>query len=201
MIIGGITVTWLNNRSEAQIERRPLSELPSSLGDWNQTGTEVRFDQQIEDVLRTSDYTMRDYARSDGRIANIYIGYYLSQRTGATYHSPQNCMPGSGWIMKDPRYIEITRADGGTFTANQYTVENGPYREVMIYWYQGRGRTEASEYRDKLNTVWDSITRSRSDGAFIRIMTGVVGDEAETARAAADLSARLAETIPPFVPE
>jgi EpsI family protein len=161
----------------------------------------VKFSKEIEAVLGASDYTMREYAGPDGRSANVYIGYYLSQRTGATYHSPQNCLPGAGWVMKDPQYVEITKADGGHFTANQYIVENGPYRTIMIYWYQGRGRTEASEYLDKINTVWDSVTRRRSDGALIRVMTSVSGDEAETAKAAAELSARLAENITPFVPE
>jgi len=56
--------------------------------------------------------------------------------------------------MRDPQYIEITRPDGQTFRANRYIVENGPNRHVMIYWYQGRGRIEASEYTDKINTVW-----------------------------------------------
>ena len=71
----------------------------------------------------------------------------------------------------------------------------------MLYWYQGRGRIEPSEYRDKLNTVWDSVSRQRSDGAIVRVMTGVGSDEAGAERAAADLAARLAEKLTPFVPE
>ena len=143
MMIGGIAVTWIVNRGEADIQRRPLTELPSSLGNWQQTGTEVKFSKEIETVLGASDYTMRDYAGPDGRSANVYIGYYLSQRTGATYHSPQNCLPGGGWVMKDPQYVEITRADGGHFLANQYIVENGSYRTIMIYWYQGHRLTRS----------------------------------------------------------
>jgi hypothetical protein len=71
----------------------------------------------------------------------------------------------------------------------------------MIYWYQGRGRTEASEYRDKVNTVLDSITRRRSDGSIVRVMTSVGPDENAAVQAAADLSAHLAENLTPFVPE
>jgi EpsI family protein len=144
---------------------------------------------------------MREYTFSDGRIANIYVGYYSSQRSGATYHSPQNCLPGAGWVMKDPQIIDITTADGKSFKANRYIIENGIYHEVMIYWYQGRGRVEASEYSDKLNTIWDSVTRSRSDGAIVRVMTSVGADEAAGLKAASDLSAHLAEALPAFVPE
>ena len=171
LVVGGIAVNLVNARGDAPITHKPLSELPSALGDWQELGTEIKFDEQVERVLHTTDYVMREYSQPDGRIANLYVGFYGSQRTGATYHSPQNCLPGAGWVMKDPQYIDIQTADGRTFTANQYIVENGIYREVMIYWYQGRGHAVASEYRDKVNTIWDSVTRQRSDGAIVRVMT------------------------------
>ncbi len=199
--LGGVAVNWFVNRGEAEVNRKPLSELSTKLGDWSQRGSEIKFGEQVESVLRTTDYTMREYTLSNGRIANIYVGYYASQRSGATYHSPQNCLPGAGWVMRDPQFIDITTADGQTFTANRYIIENGIYNEVMIYWYQGRGRIEASEYNDKVNTIWDSVTRSRSDGSIVRVMTSVGTDEATAIKAAVDLSARLAEKLPPFVPE
>lgn len=201
IVLGGIAVNWFANRSEAAVERKPLSDLSQKLGDWRQRGNEIKFSEQTESVLKTSDYTMREYTLADGRVANIYVGYYASQRSGATYHSPQNCLPGAGWVMKDPQNVDISMADGTTFSANRYIIQNGIYNEVMIYWYQGRGRVQASEYTDKINTIFDSVTRSRSDGAIVRVMTSVGNDEAAGLQAAADLSARLAEELTPFVPE
>ncbi len=201
LLAAGAAVNWFAFRSEATPPRRNLTELSATLGDWRQKGSEFRFDAGVESVLKTTDYTMREYSLPDGRIANIYVGYYVSQRTGATYHSPQNCLPGAGWVMTDPQYIDITTPDGRTFRANRYTLENGPYKEVMIYWYQGRGRTEASEYTDKLNTIWDSVTRRRTDGALIRVMTTVGPDESAAIQAASSLSASLAAAMPPYVPE
>lgn len=201
LVAGGLFINWLEQRGEVLIERKPLSEFPSSLGIWRQKGGEIRFGEQTESVLRVSDYTMREYLSPDGRLANIYIGYYHSQRTGATYHSPQNCLPGAGWVMKEPTLIEIKTPAGKTFTANRYIIENGIYKEVMIYWYQGRGRIEASEYRDKINTVWDSILHRRSDGAMVRVMTSVGNDEQSATQAAASLSSYLADRLNEFVPE
>lgn len=201
MIISGAAVNWFVTRGETPVDRRPLAELNSTLGDWRQKGSEIKFDESVESVLRTSDYTMREYTMPDGRIANLYVGYYASQRTGATYHSPQNCLPGAGWVMKDPQYIEIAGSDGHSFKANRFIVQNGVYNELMIYWYQGRGRTTASEYDDKVNTVWDSVTQRRSDGAIVRVMTSIGSDEAAAVKAASDLSARLKESLFLFVPE
>jgi hypothetical protein len=71
----------------------------------------------------------------------------------------------------------------------------------LIYWYEGRGRVEANEYKDKIYTIWDSVWRRRSDGAMVRVMTSVGYDEAESAQAAIDLSAQLADKLSEFIPE
>ncbi len=201
IVLCGLAVNWFVNRGETPVERRPLTELAAKLGDWQQRGDEIKFGEDVNDVLRTSDYTMREYSLPDGRMANIYVGYYATQRTGVTYHSPQNCLPGAGWVLSDPQIVDVTTADGKVFKANRYVIENGPYREVMIYWYQGRGRIEASEYRDKLNTIFDSVTRRRTDGAMVRVMTDVGPDDAAAQRAALDLAARLEEQLSPFIPD
>jgi len=201
LFIGGVFINWFEQRGEAEVERKPLQEIPAKLGDWRQKGDEIRFDGQTETVLRTTDYTMREYILPDGRYANLYIGYYASQRTGATYHSPQNCLPGAGWVMGQPELVEIKTASGKTFTANKFIIENGIYEEVMIYWYQGRGRAVASEYHDKVYTVLDSVFRRRSDGSMVRVMTSVGSSETEATEAAIDLAARTADRLHEFIPE
>lgn len=178
-----------------------MSEISARLGEWRQKGDAIRFGAATETVLGTTDYTMREYVAPGGRLANLYVGYYASQRHGATYHSPLNCLPSSGWVMTQPERIEIKSPSGETFTANKFIIENGVYREVLIYWYQGRGRATASEYTDKINTVWDSVLRRRSDGAMVRVMTGVSDSETEATAKAADLAAQIAEKLPEFVPE
>ena len=198
---GGVLINWFENRGEAVVERQSLAEMPRVLGDWRQKGDAIRFSAASEAVLRADDYTMREYALPDGKQANLYVGYYRSQRIGATYHSPQNCLPGAGWTMTDPAIIEIETPSGKTFSANRYQVSNGDADEIMIYWYQGRGRAEASEYADKINTIKDSVLRRRSDGAMVRVMIPAGADEAAATRAAIDLAARTADRLDAFVPE
>ncbi len=201
LLIGGVFINWFEQRGEAEVERKSLSEIPAKLGDWRQKGDAIQFDKQTEAVLRATDYTMREYTLPDGRFANLYVGYYSSQRSGATYHSPQNCLPGAGWTMNQPELVEIKNASGKTFTANKFIIENGIYKEVMIYWYQGRGRAVASEYEDKVYTVLDSVLRRRSDGAMVRVMTDVGNSEAEADKAAIDLAARTSDQLSDFIPE
>ena len=200
LLLGGLFINWFEQRGEATVQRKELVKLPAKLGDWEQKGSDIRFSEQTESVLKTTDYMMRDYVKN-GRRANLYIGYYASQKSGATYHSPQNCLPGSGWEMQSPELVQIKTASGKSFEANRYIIENGKYKEVMIYWYQGRGRAVASEYYDKVYTVFDSVTKRRSDGSMIRVMTSVSGSEKVATEAAIELAAETADRLGDFVPE
>lgn len=201
LIVGGAFINWFEQRGEVEAARKPLAEFSAKLGEWNQRGDAFRFSEATESVLKTTDYTMREYTFSDGQIANLYVGYYASQRTGATYHSPQNCLPGAGWVLKEPQKVSIETPSGKTFSANKYRIENGVKDQIMIYWYQGRGRSEASEYMDKINTVLDSTFKRRSDGAIIRILIPVVDDEEKATKAAMNLAAQAEENLSEFVPD
>ncbi|MEO6392715.1 MAG: exosortase C-terminal domain/associated protein EpsI [Pyrinomonadaceae bacterium] len=202
MLASGIIVHRLDRVGDAQVARRPLAQFPAQLGRWFQSSPELRFPADIEVVLRANEYITRDYSLPKGPIANIYIGYYYTQRTGATYHSPLNCLPGSGWILSNQALITIKPADGRpSFQANQYLIQNGSYRAVLVYWYQGRGRSVASEYWDKVYMVFDSARRGRSDGAMVRLMIPVDKAGPPELESISDLAAQLSPALPPFVPD
>ncbi len=200
LLIGGAAINWFDRRENVSVARRELKELSSDIGGWQQFGTDIRFSPQTESVLRADDYITRDYQK-DGRRANVYVGYYNSQGSGATYHSPLNCLPGAGWTMVEPQLTEIGLKDGKSFLANKYVIQNEQNRQFLIYWYQGRGRFTSSEYRDKFNTIWDSMTIGRSDGAMVRVISPIGKDEAEALNSAIDFARNLSEDLSPYVPE
>jgi exosortase D (VPLPA-CTERM-specific) len=202
ILIGGAFINWFDRRGEVTASRQPLAEMPRKIGEWWKVGDDTRFSPATEDVLRASDYVMRNYFTVYGRKANLYVGYYESQRTGATYHSPQSCLPGTGWQMTDGKRFTLQTTGGRSLEVNRYIVNRGEHREVMVYWYQGRGRTHASEYTDKIYKVYDSMFMRRSDGAMVRIMTKIYDNNVEAAdEGALDLASSMADAITPFVPE
>lgn len=201
LLASGIVINVWNRVGEAHVDRRPLRDFPAQLGQWRQIGVDERFDKETEAVLRADDYISRNYALPDNRIAGFYVGYYATQRNGATYHSPLNCLPGSGWTMTDPATIKITPANGApAFEANRYIIQNGQSKQLLVYWYQGRGRTVSSEYWGKVYTVLDSIKRRRSDGSMVRVMVPLGNSEEAALHAAADLAAQAAPALPAYVP-
>ncbi len=199
LLVGGGVINVWERAGEASVARQPLKQFPRQIGTWRQQGDDVRFDDETEKVLRADDYVSRNF-ESGNRVASLYVGYYATQRNGATYHSPLNCLPGSGWVMSDGGRITITPAGAPAFEANRYTIQNGNDRAVMIYWYQGRGRAVASEYWAKFYTVLDSVRRRRSDGALVRVMAPIGNSPAEAEKTAIDLAAQAANELPAFVP-
>ena len=201
ILLAGVVVNAWSYLGEAHVERQNLSEFPQTIGAWQQTGVDHILDNETLKVLRASDYLLRDFRKpTTGEAANFYVGYYASQRTGATYHSPLNCLPGTGWTLSEPGKATIALPDGTSFVANKYVIQNGEYKSLMIYWYQGRGRNVASEYWGKVYTVLDSVRLRRSDGAMVRVTVPIGNSEAKAEQAATEFASAASALLPEFVP-
>jgi len=200
ILVAGLLVNAWSYLGEAHVERKELNQFPQNVGAWQKAGNDQILDDETLKVLRASDYLLRDFRKSDGQVANLYVGYYASQRTGATYHSPLNCLPGSGWTLSEPGKATITLPDGSNFVANKYVIQNGDYKSMMIYWYQGRGRNVASEYWGKVYTVFDSVRLRRSDGAMVRVTVPIHDSEASAEQTAIEFASSASSVLPGFVP-
>jgi len=202
LALGILIVKFIDARSDLTPQRRQLQEFPRMIGNWQQIGSDIYFSPEIEKILQASDYLVRDYVSPDGKVVNLYIGYYNSQRTGVTYHSPQNCLPGTGWELKNPSLITINTASNRETLVNFYVIQNPESRELMIYWYHGRGRILSSEFQAKVYMILDKILKRRSDGAMIRItIPSSENEDAENLRALIDFSTQVIERLPSFVPD
>ena len=200
ILVAGVLVNAWSYLGEAHVERKELKDFPQNVGAWQKTGNDQTLDDETLKVLRASDYLLRDFRKSDGKVANLYVGYYASQRTGATYHSPLNCLPGSGWTLSEPGKATIALPDGSNFVANKYVIQNGDYKSMMIYWYQGRGRNVASEYWGKVYTVFDSVRLRRSDGAMVRVTVPIGDSEAAAEQTAVEFASSASSVLPEYVP-
>ena len=149
----------------------PLKGMDLALEALAASKTEVRFT-----LIGDGDFLVRMYRSPKQYYIDFFLAYFPTQRTGSTIHSPQNCLPGSGWIPAELKRIPLTGA-GESGLVNRYIISKGLDRQLVIYWYQSNGRIVASEYWAKVYLVADSIRRNRSDGALVRIVTPIVRDE------------------------
>ena len=132
----------------------------------------------------------------------LFIAYFPTQRTGQSIHSPQNCLPGSGWTFESSGTTELTDASGHRNEVGDYVIVNGDQRAEVLYWYQSHGRAIASDYKAKLYMLVDSIRYSRSDAALVRIVTPIQSSEQrQNAHDRAVLFAqRLIPMLPAYIP-
>ena len=187
---------------DRQVLRTPLSQLPRQVDGW--TGRDRPLDARVLQVLGDGEFLSRLYSSpTSGSSVDVFIGYFPSQRSGSSIHSPQNCLPGSGWYFASSQRDTITGDDGQPYHVGEYVISNGSQRQYVIYWYQAHGRSVASEYWAKFFLIKDAITLSRTDGALVRVITPFaanepVGDAQNRARA---FTAHLAPDLHQYIPD
>lgn len=211
-----ITLGLLLHRSDADNvpASDPLSLMPATID--GMTAHDIPLDDDVLTVLGKGDFLNRNYTISDPRVAaeravtgpggaypvGVFIGYFATQRTGQSIHSPQHCLPGAGWSFESSRYATLDDINGKRFNVGEYVINNGESRQFVIYWYQAHGRSIANEYRARAYMLADAIRYNRTDGALVRVITPIAPQEpVEAARErAVQFTRRMTPFLPQFIP-
>ena len=174
---------------------KSFDEFPVQIGEWS--GTRQSMEQKFVDELDLSDYVTMDYQNKQGKSVNFYVAYYESQRKGESIHSPATCLRGGGWIFNQAGAVTIpVTAYGSSFmNVNRAFMQKGAYKQLSYYWFPHRGRILTNAYQLKIFAFWDALTKQRTDGALVRVITPVY--ESETLKYA---EARLQEFTKEIVP-
>jgi EpsI family protein len=154
----------------------PLAQFPVAVGEWRGVD-QPPFDEEILKVLGADDYLNRVYHGGNASAVGLYVAYYGSQRHGEAIHSPQHCLPGTGWQPVSHSRVQINAA-GQPLSVNRYIVQKHGQQQLVLYWFQGRGRIVASEYVNKLYLLTDAVRLRRTDGALVRVIAPIVDEPA-----------------------
>jgi EpsI family protein len=182
-----------------------LDQFPRTIGDLG--STDVPIPQEALDLLGKGFFLNRTYSRDtaggDPQQVGLFIGYFPTQRSGQSIHSPQNCLPGSGWVFETSGVTRLTGLNGKQDEVGDYIISNGPSRAEVLYWYQSHGRTIASDYKAKLYMLTDSIRYDRSDAALVRVVVPLFKDEspAQAHTRAVAFASQLLPLLPAYIPD
>ena len=173
---------------------KPFSQFPLTVGAWE--GTRQSMEQKFITELDLSDYAIVDYVGSHGKGVNFYVAYYETQQKGESIHSPETCLPGSGWAFEGAGRAAVDLATGRMpMPVNRAFMEKAGQRQLSYFWFPQRGRVLTNAYQLKLFTFWDALTRQRTDGALVRLITPIYERE-EVADAEQRLQAFTRDIIP-----
>ena len=199
LVLASAIVHALPERVEIKPDRKLFAEFPLAYTGWE--GRKESMDQKYIDVLKLTDYAMNNYIGTDGGVVNFYSAYYASQRKGASAHSPRSCIPGGGWRIAslDTYLIDEVKINDTPLSVNRLVIRKGDDSQLVYYWFQQRGRVITNEYMMKWYLFWDSMTRSRSDGALLRLTTAL--KPGQDIKIADERLRAFAKTISPILNE
>jgi len=177
------------------------AEFPSTAGEWKLVHREPIDEASVRE-LKADRLFNQNYVRSGtGQTANLFVAWFQTQRGNKQPHSPQVCLPGSGWT---PEYSGdlLLATSAGAITVNRYIVVHGLERLVALYWYQTPRRAIAGEWASKFWLVADGLRFHRTDTALVRVvaLSSPSRDEAATA-SAADFARKVYPNLRSYFPE
>jgi EpsI family protein len=200
MILTMVCLGYLGSTEDIK-SNKPFSTFPRVIGEW--TGKEDRFEEKVYEVLGVDDSFLGHYRTADGRYVQLYVGFYQSQKEGEMIHSPKNCMPGAGWKIIRTSIEELAPSDLNPRKMKMIRLDlkKGDQKQIMLYWFQSRGRIITSEYMEKIYLVLDSITRHRTDGSFVRLVAPVMdGNEQKTLEELKGFTGVLVPILNEYIP-
>lgn len=168
MLSTAILLGFLSNPEIIKLNKS-FDSFPLKIGKWQ--GIKSRFDRKIYDIVGVDDSILANYRSPQGESINIYVGFYQSQKEGDLIHSPKNCMPGGGWNITDTSIEKINFTNNDSRNVIKLLLQKGTQKQIVLYWFQSRGRIISSEYMQKIWLVIDSIIKHRTDGSFVRLIS------------------------------
>lgn len=202
LLAGTALILQARGNTDRNPGSEPLSHFPQTIA--KRAGSDLQIDQETLAVLGAGDFLSRVYANGgQAPPIGLFIAYFPTQRTGATMHSPRNCLPGAGWTFESNQYVDLKDASGKMHQVGEYIIANGDNRQFVIYWYEAHGRSVANEYKAKVHMVIDAMRLNRTDGALVRVITAINSSEGSNVakdRAEAFV-AQLTPLLPRFIPD
>ena len=194
LLVGVLLVSGIREQYVVE-SRAPMSAVQSEFVGYK--GKDVVIDTLEQRIAGMSDYSYRNFGPDSALVFSTYVGYYDRQVQGKTIHSPKNCLPGAGWEIMTSERTTIQSAIGPA-TVSRVILANNGVRAMVYYWYQGRGRIEASEYRVKWDLLRDAALYGRTEEALVRIVVPIergVGTNGPEVAAADSIAVSVAKPL------
>lgn len=202
LLLGTAVLLAIRPQGSPPPQRQLLDDFPRHIADWH--GTDEPLSSAVLDSLRADGHINRHYQRPHTPPVTLYVTYYANMGHGPSYHSPKNCLPASGWYyaQTDTTPLVVSNTKQHTVTANTFVIQKGLEKQLMLYWYQDRGRILASEWKAKAYLVLDALRTARTDGALVRLTIPLTDTTPEVAlREATAFAVHLIPLLRTYLPQ
>lgn len=158
--------SWsLRLRSVPQPEPPQLDVIPRTLGEF--TARDGHLSPESLRLLGADLTLARSYRGPAGSTVDLFIGYFADQQKNTQIHSPKHCYPGAGWDILSEGSIDIDIGNALS-PARRLIISNGGRRQLVIYWFNMRGKTIPDEFALKWNQMTSALLSRPQAASFIR---------------------------------
>lgn len=180
----------------ASSSRLSFSGFPAQVGPW--AGRRMALSGEELRSLKLTDYLLLDFRREGTAVpVTFYVAYYGAQRQGVSIHSPEICLPGSGWVLHARKRIPIlpSAAAKETITVTRELIQKDETKILVYYWIREGSQDVTTNRQAKVALMKNALSEGRTDGALIRLTAPVLGGEGE-ARAEQAIQDLLKDVFP-----
>jgi len=100
------------------------------------------------------------------------VGYSGRQFDENRLQSPKLVFP-NGWEYASMEEITIPLAGRGSFDAVGLVTKKSDAKKFVLFWYEVRGQSFASDFRNRIELIKGLALHGRTDGAVIRLATPI----------------------------
>ena len=150
------------------------------------------------DALRLDDVSQKKFVR-EGKVVDLYVGYYFSIDKLSAAHSPLVCVPGNGWVLEG---LEEKEHDfnGNQLKYAEVAAGKGESQILILYWFQAYDKSAPNMYINIYHALLNVITGNPGETAFVRTSVLIKdGDREEAHKTALDFVEKFYPTFIGYV--
>lgn len=155
-----------------------FNRFPLTIAGWQ--GKYEPVDKEMVGLSGADEALKATYTNSAGRYISLYIGYRGTpfNENENFFHSPDICLPSSGWTIDSKQGRTITNlASMGTLTVKEMIVDKMAQKQVVYYWFQTKNRSSSNINMNRFHLSLHALMRDNTYDLFIRPITLLYPDE------------------------
>ena len=155
--------------SPAEMLASDIDEISRTLGPYQEAAdewSEHYSDSNAEKSL------LRLYATPGGPPIETFVGYVSGQLGNKRLTSPKLVFP-NGWEYAAMEPVEIQMPGGKSIGAIWLVIKKGDLKRAVLYWYQVRGKSFASDLRNRVELSVSLLLHRRTYSAVVRLATPI----------------------------
>jgi EpsI family protein len=172
-----------------------LNTFPHDIGAWRSAGP-LAAPSFVSGAGADSEISRR-YTAGIHRRVQIYAGYFRYQEQAKELVTERMSV-----LHEAARVISVKQPNGVSFAANEAVQSSFGGRKYVVFWYDINGRPVVDRYAAKAWTVWDTVSRRRSNGAVVMLVADLPadGNAADVIRETQALAGRTAVALDGYLP-